>query len=153
MSRDGAYNYAQSLFLAEEWDNLFEAGSRLIELDPQNPNSYLLAGQGLLNTGEEERALEVSNQLEDLTFEVVNPMLQSIAGRRRIAFAGAIKNKTLDEGTPITIRFHFSAVDGSELGTRDVTIQAGAAEAEVAFDTELDSDEVVLGYWYEVIRP
>jgi len=152
MSRDGAYNYAQSLFLAEEWENLYEAGSHLIELDPQNPNSYLLAGQGLLNTGEEERALEVSNQLEELTFVVVSPTLQPIAGGGA-SLRGAIENKMLDEGTPITIRVHFSAVDGTEMGTRDVTVQAGAVDSEVAFDTQFDSDEAVLGYWYEVIRP
>ena len=152
MSRDGAYNYAQSLFLAEQWEPLFDAGSALIELDPQNPNAYLLAGQGLLNVGEEERALEVSNQLEDLTFEVVNPTMQPIAGGGATV-RGAVKNNTLDEGTPVTLRFHFTAVDGSEVGTRDVTVQAGAAESEVAFDSEVDTEDAILGYWYEVIRP
>ncbi len=152
MSRDGAYNYAQSLFLAEEFDNLHAAGMALIELDPQNPNAYLLAGQGLLNTGNEDEAIEVSNRLEDLAFEVVDPTLQPIAGGGA-EIRGAIKNKTLDEGTAVTLRIHFTAPDGTEVGTRDMTVQAGPVDVEVPFDTEMDTDADILGYWYEVIRP
>ncbi len=152
MSRDGAYNYAQSLFLAEEFEHLHQAGMALIELDPQNPNAYLLAGQGLLNTGNEDEAIEVSNQLEDLTFEVVDPTLQPIAGGGA-EIRGAVKNKSLDVGTPITLRIHFTAPDGTEVGTRDMTVQAGAVDADVAWNVQMDTDADILGYWYEVIRP
>lgn len=152
MSRDGAYNYAQSLFLAEEFENLHAAASHLIELDPNNPNAYLLAGQGLLRTGDADEANEIANMSEELAFEVSDPTLQPIAGGGG-NLSGAIKNNTLDENTVVTLRFHFTLDDGTESGTKDVTVQVGAAETETAFSTQADSDEPVVGFWYEVIRP
>ena len=67
--------------------------------------------------------------------------------------SGAIKNNTLDEGAVVTLRFHFTLDDGTESGTKDVTVQVGAAESETAFETQAVSDEPVVGFWYEVIRP
>ena len=152
MSRDAAFNYAQSLFLAEEFDDLEAAGRHLIELDPNNPNGYLLAGQGLLNMDQTEEALEISNISEELAFEVVQPTLQPVQGGGA-NLSGAIKNNTLDEGTTITLRFHFTTDEGIEAGTQEVTVQAPAADAEVAWQTQMSGSENVIGFWYEVVRP
>lgn len=152
MSRDAAFNYAQSLFLAEEFDDLEAAGRHLISLDPMNPNGYLLAGQGLLNNEQTDAALEISNKAEELPFELVQPTLQPVQGGGA-NLSGAVKNNTLDEGSVITLRFHFTTGDGIEAGTREVTVQAPAQEAEVAWDTQFSSTEAVIGFWYEVVRP
>jgi tetratricopeptide (TPR) repeat protein len=152
MSRDAAYNYAQSLFLAEEFEPLPAAASHLIELDPQNPNAYLLSGQGLLNAGQEDEANEVANMSEELAFQVVRPELQPLAGGGG-NLSGVILNKTLDANTAVSLRFHFTLDDGTESGTKDVTVQVGEADSETPFDTQAAAEETVVGFWYEVLRP
>ncbi len=152
MSRDGAYNYAQSLFLAEEYEPLADAGAHLIELDPKNPNAYLLAGQGLLQAGQEDEANATAEMAGDLDFEVVRPTLTPIMGGGG-RLNGVIKNNTLDANTVVSLRFHFTLDDGTESSTKDVTVQVGETESETAFDTEADATEPVVGFWYEVLRP
>ena len=53
----------------------------------------------------------------------------------------------------ITLRFHFTTGTGVEAGTKEVTVQAPAAEAEVAWSTQFSSSESVIGFWSEVVRP
>jgi len=162
MSRDAAFNYAQSLFLAEQFENLDTAARHLMELDPNNPSAYLLAGQGLLNMEQTEEAIEISNISETLPFEVVRPALQPVQGGGA-NLSGAIRNKSLDEGSVVTLRFHFTTDAGIDAGTREVTVQTATpmsesddvteTQAEVTFDTEFPSSEPIVGFWYEVVRP
>ncbi|MEZ4424042.1 MAG: tetratricopeptide repeat protein [Gemmatimonadota bacterium] len=151
-SRDAAYNWAQTLFLAESYDNLPTAARQLIELDPQNSNAYRLLAQGLLQTESSEVAMEVMEQMEALSFEVVDPLFQPVQGGGA-RLDGAVQNNTLSPGTPVTLRVHFTTADGMEAGTQDVTVNAPAAESTTDFSIDFDSTEEVVGFWYEVVAP
>ncbi|MEZ4414625.1 MAG: hypothetical protein R3E10_02645 [Gemmatimonadota bacterium] len=151
-SRDAAYNWAQTLFLAESYEDLPRAARHLRELDPQNSNAYRLLAQGLLQTESSEVAMEVMGEMEKLTFEVVDPLFQPVSGGGA-QLDGDVQNNSLAPGTTITLRFHFTTVDGMDAGTQDVTVSAPAAEATTGFSARFDSDQSVIGYWYEVVAP
>jgi len=148
-NRDAAYNLAQALFLAEEWEALVGAGERLVELDPANQNAFRLWAQGLIQTQNEQRAVEILEQMEAIAFEVVNSQLQPFAGGGAAVY-GEVVNLTLSQGTSVRVRFHFLGMDGSALGSADVQVPVGAVEAGVRFEAEFASDQTVAGYYYEV---
>ncbi len=151
-ARDAAYNYAQTLFLSEDYPPLPDAARLLLELDPQSSNAHRLLAQGLLQTESSEVAMEVMAEMEALTFEVLDPVFQAVAGGGA-QVTGDVQNNSLDQGTPISLRFHYVTVDGAEAGTTDVTVNAPAAESVVAFQTSFDSEMEIMGFWYEVVSP
>ena len=149
-NRDAQYNYAQTLYLASQFDNLYEEANKLIELDPNNQQAYVLAFQGLRETGREDEGQPLIQAAEELAFLVEVPTLQPVAGGGAI-LSGEIKNVSLDQGAPITIRVHFTGMTGQELATEDVTVNAPAADESTQFSAEVSAAEAVVGYWYEVV--
>ena len=152
MARDAAYNYAQTLFLSENYPPLPDAARKLLELDPLSSNAHRLLAQGLIQTETSEIAMEVMAELEAMEFEMLDPLFQPMSGGG--AQIGAdIQNNSLEAGTPITLRFHYVTVDGTEAGTSEVTVNAPAPESVVAFETMLQSEMEIMGFWYELVSP
>lgn len=149
-NRDTQFNLAQTLYLASQFEGLYDEAAKLIELDPNNQQAYVLAYQGLKETGREGEGNELIQRADELDFLVEVPTLQPIAGGGAM-LTGEVKNVQLDEGAPITIRFHFTGMEGQELGVEEVTLNAPAADATTPFTAEITVTDPVIGYWYEVV--
>ena len=104
-----------------------------------------------MRTEQEQEAVRVLQTREDLSFQLIDNQLQPRSGGATVT--GALLNKTLEPGTTVTIRVHFSGLDGAEIGTTDIRVQAPDAEVAQAFQADFSSNEEVLGYYYEVVSP
>ena len=167
-NRDAVYNLAQSLFDAQEWEELVPASERLMELDPYNPQTYLLRAFALDRTGEQELGLAVYASSDSLEFTLTGSSLQSRSGGGGTLNA-MLTNNTLEEGTQIVLRVHFNGEDGEEVGTVDVSLRAPRAERQILNDAgeverveaggsvpvqaTLQSEQFVMGYYIEVVSP
>ncbi len=151
-NRDAVFNLAQSLYEGEEWEALVSVGEDLVELDGYNYDSYLILSRALLMSGEGETAQEIYEAGEGLIFQIANSQLQPRPGGGA-TIVGELVNNALDAGTTVTIRVHFNAEDGAEIGTTDVRVTAPDPDMAEAFRVDFSSDEEVIGYYYEVISP
>ena len=148
--RDGHYMLATCLFQAEEWSELRPVAQALIGLDSHNRVARDFLAQAYANVGDTARAMSVLEESGNLPFEVQGAQLQSrITGGG--ALNGEILNHSLEEGAEVRLRIHFVGKDGMELGAIEVTVQAPAVDGTQSFSAELASEDVVEGYWYEVL--
>ncbi len=150
-NRDALFNLAQSLFEGEAWEELVPVGQQLLELDGYNPDSYTILGQALVRTEQEQEAVRILQTREDLSFQLANSQLQPRSGGATVT--GELVNNTLEPGTTVTIRIHFSGLDGAEIGTTDIRVTAPEADVSQPFQADFSSNEEVLGYYYEVVSP
>lgn len=150
LNRDAQFNLAQTLYLDSQFEGLYDEAVKLIELDPNNQQAYVLAYQGLKETGRESEGNALIQRADELSFLVEVPTLQPIAGGGAV-LSGEVKNVQLDEGSPIVIRVHFTGMNGQELGVEDVTVMAPAADMTTQFSAEINATVPVVGYWYEVV--
>ncbi len=150
-SRDALYNYAQALYLAGELDELYPAAVALAEMDPHNNNVYRLLAQGLMAQGDTAEAARVlEEEMAALPFEIDGTNLQPFGGGGGVV-NGELVNHSLAEGGSIEIRVFFYGSDGMEIGTEDVSVPVPAAEMREFFRAEIDTDQDVVAYRYEVI--
>lgn len=153
-SRDAVYNMGQSFAEAEDWESLLPVTGRLLELDPYNPQTYLLRALALNGTGSQEEAITVYTQGDSLDFTLGYP-LQAMTPRTGGGAVASVllTNNSLDPGTSVEFRVHFIGEDGSEAGTVDVEVQAPDQGATVPFNADLTSEESVVGFYVEVLGP
>ena len=151
-NRDAVYNLGQSLFESREWGTLLPVATKLMELDNKNPQSYILLGFAMLSTGDGEEGQRVYQQSDSLDFKIEGHQLQPRTGGGGTATA-LLTNNTLEPGTPIEIRVHFSGGDGSELGTVDISVDAPARETSQRIVAEFAHDEIALGFYFEIMSP
>ena len=151
-SRDAVYNLAQALFDAEAWDELLEVGPRLIALDPYGPYNYRIYAQALVQTGDEQEAVEHLEASEALPFNLEETRLTPRAAGGGF-LTGVLVNKTLEPGATVELRIHFLGEDGAAIGFADVRVVAPAADVAQAFRADFTSDETVLAFYVEVVDP
>ena len=151
-SRDGVFNLGQSLAEAQEWEALVPVSEQLIELDPYNPQTYLLRALALNGVGQQEEAIEIYEQSDSLDFTLDGYTLTPRTGGGG-AVSAMLANNSLDPGTTLEIRAHFSGEDGNEIGTVDIRVDAPPQGSMVAIEADLSSGEVVTGYYLEVLSP
>lgn len=150
-SRDALYNYAQALYLAGEMDELYPAAVSLVEMDPYNNNVYRLLAQGLMAQGDTAEAARVlEDEMATLEFEIDGAMLQPFGGGGGVV-NGELLNHSLAEGGSVDIRVFFYGADGIEIGTREISVSVPAADMREVFRVEIDTDQDVVAYRYEVI--
>ena len=151
-NRDALFNLAQSLVDAENWDELIPVARDLLDLDDHNPDSYTILAQGLVGIDQTQEAVQVLEAREALPFLLEGSTLQPQA-RGGASLVGTLVNKTLDAGTTVTLRVHFNGEDGAEVGATDIRVTAPAEGGAEPFRADLDSDESVMGYYFEVLSP
>lgn len=151
-NRDAVYNYAQSLFEAEDWETLLSVGRDLVDLDGYNSNSYHILARALINTGDEQEAVRVLQAGEELPFNLENSRLEPRSGGGGSVEAELINN-SLAAGETVTVRVHFVSDDGVVIGSTDIRVEAPAPEAAEPFRADLTSEENVLGFYFEVVEP
>lgn len=151
-SRDAVFNLAQSYFESEDWEALLPVGQRLLEIDEHNSNTYTILAKALIETGDEQEAVRILEAGQSLPFNLEGAQLRpNPAGGGTVT--GQLTNNTLDPGTSVTVRVHFSAEDGSEIGTTDVQVSAPGQGMSEVFRADLTSTESVMGYYLEAVSP
>jgi tetratricopeptide (TPR) repeat protein len=151
-NRDALFNLAQSLYEAGNWDDLIPVARQLLELDGYNPDSYTILAQGLVETDQSQEAVEILQRREGLAFRLERSTLQPRAAGGG-SVSGELVNNTLESGTVVTIRVHFNGDDGADIGTTDIRVTAPALGSAEPFRADFNSDESVLGYYYEIVSP
>lgn len=147
--RDALFNRVQSLFLAEEWEELVEAGQELLELDSHNRPAYQFLAQGLVRLGEEHEAVSIMERMEGLPFEVTD--LQVERTGTGVVVLGQVVNRSMAAGTDVRFRVFVYSVDGVEAGQTETTVTLAGVEEPVMLQAEFRTDADVLGFRYEVI--
>lgn len=151
-SRDANFNLAQALYEAESWEALVPVGQHLANLDGYNPNSHTILAKALIETGAEQEGVAALEAREALAFTIEGSRLNPRGGGGATLTA-QVTNKTLDAGTNITIRAHFLAEDGSDLGTVDTRVVAPGADMAEVVRWDFASSADVMGYYFEVVSP
>lgn len=131
----------------EAWVDMAE---RWIDLDPNNPQSYTALAQGLSRTGDTERAPELLNAAESLTFSVRN--LQMTRTRSGATIVGSVSR--LKDEAPGTVSLSFSFYDaaGNVIGTQVESVELPAGQGAMA-NLNIDfQGEGVEGYGYSVLN-
>jgi len=147
--RDALFNRVQSLFLAEEWEELVEAGETLLELDTHNRAAHQFLAQGLVRLGQEHEAVQVMERMEELPFDVDQLQLERVSNG--VAILGHVVNRGLSEGSQVQLRVFIYSVDGAEAGSTDVSVTVGEPETAATFQADFQTDEDILGFRYEVM--
>ncbi len=150
-NRDAVFNWAQSLFEAEAWEELVPVARLLLEIDEWNKDSYTILARALIDAGTSDEATDIYNRGENLSFHLAGSQLQPSSGGASIV--GELVNVTLSPGENITIRVHFNGMDGAEIGTTDIQVTVPDRDVAQAFRGDFSSDEDVIGYYYEVLNP
>lgn len=151
-NRDARLNLAQTLSIAERFEELIPVARELLEVDPRNALGWIFLARALSETDQTEEANEVFNEYQDIGYEVSDLALTPFP-EGGTSIRGVLKNNSLEPGTPVILRFHFGGYDGEEIGTLDVQIQTPEVEMSEVFQGDFFSDQIVSGYYYEVIAP
>lgn len=145
-SRDGWFNYVNSLFAAEEWESLTSAGERLVELDPLSENAGLIAARASLEVGDDEAVLSGLERTEGVPIHVEDLQFRPAGAETKVE--GRVIGNGAETGTVVRLRFTFYGNDGI-LGSRILTVRAPALgeseELEVLFSGPATA------YRYEVL--
>ncbi len=150
MHRDALQNMAQSMVLARQFEELLPFSKRLLEMDPQNEFAFRFHARALVETGSSDEGVRLMEKMEELTF-LVDGLRIIAVGSTGARIEGVLVNKTLEEGAPVSLRFHFFGRDGAALGTKDVEVATGGADVAMTFKVEFSGDQSVGGYSYEVV--
>jgi tetratricopeptide (TPR) repeat protein len=161
MNRDAAEMWARSVQLAmpdavegEEADlaaveEQRDAAERWMELDPYNRNAHLIAAQAANRLGDEDRARELVQAIENLPVVVDNLQLRLTPGGGATVF-GQVMNMTRPAGSTITVEMTFYGTGGQAIGTETTTVELPGQEASQALQVEFESDQEVTGYTYTI---
>jgi tetratricopeptide (TPR) repeat protein len=151
-NRDARLNLAQTLSIAEKFDELIPAARDLLSVDPRNAFGWILLTRALSETGQTEAANETFNEYQAIGYEIENISVQPDPDGGA-TLTGSLKNTGLEPGTTVALRFHLGGLDGTEIGTVEIQVQAPAVDQSQLFRGEFSSPEAVSGYTYEVISP
>lgn len=150
--RDGLFVLAMVAIQAEQFDKAVPAASRLVEIDPNNPDNYNLLAQGyegLLTTATDKnrqkvftdsmmRASAAANQLPaKLT---VSEFSQGDGNQR--VLNGQVENLT-DMAADYALTMEFLDAGGNVVATKQETIAAVAPKSTKSFSIAVDAPNVV----------
>lgn len=149
-SRDALYNYAQTLYLDEDFESLIEIQDVLLEADAFNENAYRLVAQSHLQTGDQQTAVQFLERMQALPFDLSETQLQPMAGGGA-RIRGMVTTLSGEPGSQFQIRFTFMDAEGTALGSTEVTGTLPAQEERVAIQGEWNGEGRVTSYRYEVL--
>lgn len=150
-NRDARLNLTQTYYQAQDWENLIPAARDLLALDPLNGLVWVFMTRAHSELEQTEQANATFNEYQALGVELESIMLDGLP-TGGATFSGTLKNNTAEQGSTVTLRFHFGGERGQEVGTTDVRIQVPAVEETVEFSGTFNSSEIVTGYRYEVVQ-
>jgi tetratricopeptide (TPR) repeat protein len=145
--RDALFNYAQTLYLAEDWEALVEIADDLIEADPHNQNAYRFKAQSLVQLDRQQEAVPVLEQMEARPFFVEQLELHPMQGG--VAVLGFVINRTQAPGSTVDLDFTFWDIEGSSAGSAQTSVTVGEPGEPVQFQADLATSALVFGFSYE----
>lgn len=149
--RDAIFNLSQSLYLAEDYEQLHEVSSALVEIDSHNPVAYQIKAQALLQHADDEAGgLAAYEQGENLEFSIAG--LEIVPADGGTALVGFVTNLAGEAGQSVDLRIHFFDYQGGALGTEDVTVQLEEEAEPVQFQVRAPDDGGLFGFRYEVVN-
>jgi len=150
--REAAFMRAYTLNLADDFEPCVPAALELLDLDPYYLDNYRIAARCLAGTDKGQEAAGYLQDMQNLAFSIGDAQLvPGPDGGGSVA--GVFTNKSLEAGTMVTIRVHFSGDDGATVGTATQRVEAPAPGETTTFQADLVSDQEVKGYYFQVIPP
>jgi len=146
-SRDAWFNYANSLFAAEAWEQLAAAGSRLIALDPLGENAHLMTARARLELGDRAGAIELLDVVDQAPVFV--DALQMQRSGTTVTLFGRVSSNALAPGTPLSLRFTFYGEGGTAIGSE--TLDVTAPEEGESSSFEVPFRQSASAYSYGVV--
>jgi len=142
------------------YEQLIAAAQKVLPFDPANTDSYIMIAKSYRGESEaatdpkqkqafQNKALEALTTAQKLPFEVTE--VNASFGETS-SLSGKIKNHMLKAGEPAKIKVSFVALDGTVLGSADVSVAAGAADSTVPFDAKAPTKGQVAGWKYELVQ-
>jgi len=146
--------------LAPLYQQLIDGAQKVLPFDPANTDSYIMIARSYKGEADaaadpkekqalQNKALEALTTAQKLPFEVTD-VTASFGETSKLS--GKIKNHTLKPGEPAKIKVSFMALDGSTLGSADVSVAAGAADSTVPFEASAPTKGQVAGWKYEMVQ-
>lgn len=145
--------------LTATYDALRQAAEKVLEFDPYNRNTMLFLAQaysGMADlTDVEARKKELRSEAvraldrnRNIPFEISQVQLRTQDGATQIA--GELTNLKLEAGTPVAITFALLGSDGTEIGSKPVTVAAPAVEESATFRLSIATPGQIAGWKYSV---
>jgi len=147
-SRDAWFNYANSLFAAEDWPRLAVVGSRLVELDPLGENAQLVTARAQLETGDRPAAIASLDRADQAPVHVDQLQMQRSAAATTVF--GRVTGNVAEPGASVSIRFMFYDDRSDLLGEQTLSVAAPAPEESETFEVRFA--RTAAAYRYELIR-
>jgi tetratricopeptide (TPR) repeat protein len=178
-SRDYLLNYVQAKYAkARELEESIEADSTMLEqykpellelyntlqqeipkvreFDPTNSNVMMVQVQAVRRsnlllgdtTAAQQGALAILEDEQAIPVEVMEISIQPGDGRATIS--GQVRNKSLEAQAPVTVKLTLLGLEGNEIGSVDVSVNVGEAEATVPFEATANITEQIAGWKYAV---
>ena len=147
MDRDAIEMWARSLQLDSAYAAVPPVAERWVELDPASQIAITVLAQAVNAAGDAARAGEIIRRVDTLPISVDDLQMRRFDGGAQVT--GTVSNKTLQQGSSVTLDFTFYGTSGNEIGTATQQVQVGAPGMSEVFQVEFDSPEPVGGYGYE----
>ena len=144
-SRDAWFNYVNALFASEDWTGIVEASERLRWVDPLGESAALLVARGLLESGNEQAALEELERIDGAPAHVEGLALRNLGSESTVQ--GRLVGNAGEAGAPITLRFVFYGEN--ETARADTTLAVPAPDAAEPF--EISVRMRAAAYRYELL--
>ena len=161
-SRDGLFNLAVTLQNMDRWDDMVAPLTRLIEIDPENPDNYRLWAtyyQGKAKLAKEAAAKKPASSPEAKLYAATNDSLLKYFNRMQEAkvkvgftlwshdgakhlLGGAVENLT-DAPRSVTLKFEFLNAAGTVVTSKEAVLPDIAAKGSKAFRLEVEGEGII----------
>lgn len=148
----------QDAELLQLYQQIQPAIARVQEYDPANENLLLILARAKRRhaalSGDEQRgqqeALAVLEQLQAMPATVSDLMI--VPGEGSATVEGTLRNNGAEAGSPVRVQVTLLGLDGSELGTQEVTVTAPASEETTQFTATVPGvTQQIAGWKYRVM--
>lgn len=138
-----------ALYQAESYDSLLAVTEQLVERYPANADFMSLSSIAWRENGDSEKALEVLERREALSFQLTPVSLQGGA------VFGQLQNLGLEAGASIVVEFDFYDSGGNVIGRGSLEVLAPPVEEPLPFRVAPDDGLIpgVTGFTYRVVEP
>lgn len=161
-SRDGLFNLSVTLQNMEQWDEMRDPLTRLIAIDPENPDNYRLWAtyyQGRAKGAKDAAAKKPATSPEAKAYAAINDSLLKYFERMQKApvkvgfnlwahdgtkhtLAGSVENLTEGEKS-YTLKFEFLNAAGNVVTSKEAVVEGVASKTAKSFRLEVDGEGIV----------
>ncbi len=138
-----------------------DVSEKVREIDPYNGNALLLLARGYRGLGLiattpaekkewQDKALAALQDQQAMKFQVTN--MQVATQDSAMQLQGTLENASLDQGTPVTLKFTMLDEGGADVGSNTVTVNAPAKTESTSFQLTVPVSRDVLGWKYERVQ-